>query len=437
MPDSVVERVADRLEIQPEQTDQVLRTLAQLIKKQSARDGQVRVPGLGVFQQSTDTLAFEPDAALAEAINGRYAGLESVPLTLAPEPETTLDETPVEPAETEAAPEEPVVEAEPVVEDDIEEEPVAEEAEAPGTVPLYDGDLESDDFGEADLSEAGELPPEFLDELEEETEPDVAPPVTGWSKKDLDSLLKEGEAETAETDALLDEVEEEDEEADAFLDTLAEDSDDLPPPLPPGPKLRKPAKAPPRRQVLPWVMVAAAVLIIAAALLYQFGFFSPSPTDPASPPIATQTPPTETPDPATTDPATPDPQTTDPETPPPTGETETPTETPAETPPPETPAPTPPAASGSIDRAQGGYTLVVASFLQRADAEAEAERYRQRLNDSSIPVDVIQGNDSGGRVRYRVAIGQVPTTEEAVALRTRLSASLPSDAWPTRITPDS
>ena len=86
MPDSVVARVADRLDIQPEQTDRVLRTLAQLIKKQSARDGQVRVPGLGVFQQTTDTLTFEPDATLSEAINHRFAGLAPVPMTQEPEP---------------------------------------------------------------------------------------------------------------------------------------------------------------------------------------------------------------------------------------------------------------------------------------------------------------------------------------------------------------
>ena len=430
MPDSVVERVADRLEIQPEQTDQVLRTLAQLIKKQSARDGQVRVPGLGVFQQTTDTLAFEPDRTLAEAVNGRYAGLESVPLTLAPEAEDVLDETPMVPTEAELEAEEPVVVEEPVVEDDIEEEPVAEETEPAGMVPLYDGDLESDDFGEADRSDAetDELPPEFFDELEEEAEPDIAPPVTGWSQKDLDTLLQEGDAEatddeTLETDALLDEAEEEDEEAEAFLDTLAENGDDLPPPLPPGPKLRKPAKAPQRRQVLPWVMVAVAALIIVAAVLYQFGFFSASPTDPTTTPIATQTPPTETPAPATTD------------TPPPTDETEPPTETPAETPQPETPAPTPPAA-GSIDRAQGGYTLVAASFPDRTVAEAEANRFRQRINDQSIPVDVLQG-ESGGRVWYRVAIGQVPTLEEANTLLGQLSANLPDRTWITRITADS
>ena len=92
MPDSVVARVADRLDIQPEQTDQVLRTLAQLIKKQSARDGQVRVPGLGVFQQTTDSLTFEPDATLSKAINHRFGGLAPVPVAQEPEPPEPVPE---------------------------------------------------------------------------------------------------------------------------------------------------------------------------------------------------------------------------------------------------------------------------------------------------------------------------------------------------------
>ena len=447
MSDSVVERVADRLEIQPEQTDQVLRTLAQLIKKQSARDGQVRVPGLGVFQQTTDTLVFEPEAALAEAVNGRYAGLESVPLTLSPEAETILDDAPAEAAEDEPAAEEAVAEEEPVVEDepyteaeeaeeDALEEPVAEEeAQTPGTVPLYDGPVEPADFDDPDVSEAAayEESPERLGEVEEETEPDITPPVMGWSKEDLDVLLQESRTEDEEhdTDALLRDEEDVDEEAEALLDTLVEEGDTLPPPLPPGPQISPQEATPPRRRMLPWAILVVAVLIIGAALLYQFGFFGSSPADPTTPPIATETPPAETPTPAATDP-----QTQDPDTPPPTGETQTPPETPAETPPPETPAPTPPAAGQSIDPAQGGYTVVVASFARRAIAETEAERFRQQLNDPSTPVGVIQG-DSRGRTWYRVAIGQVPTVEEAAALRARLASSLPEGTWVTPITSDS
>ena len=63
MPDSIVARIADRLDIQPEQTERLLRTLAQLIKKQSAREGRVRGPGLGVFQKTADVLSFEGEAA--------------------------------------------------------------------------------------------------------------------------------------------------------------------------------------------------------------------------------------------------------------------------------------------------------------------------------------------------------------------------------------
>lgn len=141
MPDSVVARVADRLNIQPEQTDRVLRTLAQLIKKQSARDGRVRIPGLGVFRQAGDALSFEPDAGLAEAVNHRFVGLDAVPMApeqAALEPGMTepegMEPEPAEPVTTEHPAEAPDIPVTPLLPDDIaadaEEEhvePVAEE----------------------------------------------------------------------------------------------------------------------------------------------------------------------------------------------------------------------------------------------------------------------------------------------------------------------
>ena len=85
-----------------------------------------------------------------------------------------------------------------------------------------------------------------------------------------------------------------------------------------------------------------------------------------------------------------------------------------------------------IDRTRGGYTLVVSSWRRRGFAEDEARRYRARFEDPTLPISVLVAN-VGGVLRYRVAIGQVAGVPEAVALRSRLAATLPADTWVTRI----
>ncbi len=85
-----------------------------------------------------------------------------------------------------------------------------------------------------------------------------------------------------------------------------------------------------------------------------------------------------------------------------------------------------------IDRAAGGYTLIVLSSTLRLEVEAAAERFRRRFSSRSLPVDVLVG-EVDGVSRYRVGVGQVATVADAVALRNRLAADLPPDAWVTRI----
>ena len=85
-----------------------------------------------------------------------------------------------------------------------------------------------------------------------------------------------------------------------------------------------------------------------------------------------------------------------------------------------------------IDRAAGGYTLIVLSSTLRFEAEAAAERFRRHFSSRSLPVDVLVG-EINGVSRYRVGLGQVATVAAAVALRNRLAADLPPDTWVTRI----
>ncbi len=449
MSESLAVRVADRLEIQPEQTDRVLRTLAQLIKKQSARDGRVRVPGLGVFEQTAEALHFEPDHALADAVNERYAGLEAVHLSKVeeaapydaaveldapPTPEAVA--TPPEPApegvgvtEQEDL-EEPVAEEEPTAEEEPadEEEPTAEEEPAdeitsaafPG-LPHDDADYEDPDLSEAaayeELERIGSAPEE--EAAFEEQDPSAwAPPVASWTGDTLDTPTPVP-AEDAPED-----LEPASSAAGIPVEEAPPQATDLPPRPP---RMRPPPQAQKRRSVLPWILLVFFLSVIAASAYYLLNLRN-QPTPATDTPVATDAapPPDEGAAPATGE----------------TGSAEDAGAPEATTPPeqaPETATPTQaaqPTPEGRIDRAVGGYTLVVASTTRRQVAEAEAERFRQRLSGRSIPVDVLQGT-TDGVTRYRVAVGQVPSTAEAVALKERLGDNLPQAAWVTRILPNS
>ncbi len=459
MPDSLVARLADRLDIQPEHTDRVLRTLAQLIKKQSARDGRVRVPGLGVFQQTDEALTFEPDQALAAAVNRRYAGLEAVPLTgktaLAVEEAPFEEEAAAEDAfagQDEADAEAPLAEKEPLeTETALAEEAAVEEALEAETAlaeelveeESLDATLAAEDAyagPEAAAFEEEEtlaglppyaphealsaLPDEQPEAAEEtlEAEADLAapstwaPPGTRWTGENLDELVEDESAPEEAADVVQEETP---------APSVPARAQDLPPA--PRPPRMAPPPRPQRRSPLPWILLVLFLGVVAAGAYF---FLNPAdqPADPGDTPVATG----DAPPAAETDPAA-------------TGEAggqsgssadgQADTSAAAAQPAVPTPAEPAPEAPLRIDRAKGGYTLVVASTT-RQQAEAEAERFRQRLSGRSIPVDVLQGV-SGGVTRYRVAVGQVATANEAVALKNRLGAALPEGTWVTRIEPDS
>ncbi len=75
---------------------------------------------------------------------------------------------------------------------------------------------------------------------------------------------------------------------------------------------------------------------------------------------------------------------------------------------------------------------MVGSLTEQAVAEAQAERFRQRFSGESLPVDVLVST-SDGVTRYRVVVGQVETSEEAVALKNRHAQNLPEGTWPINI----
>ncbi|MCY3487659.1 MAG: SPOR domain-containing protein [Bacteroidetes bacterium] len=76
-----------------------------------------------------------------------------------------------------------------------------------------------------------------------------------------------------------------------------------------------------------------------------------------------------------------------------------------------------------LNRETGGYTLVIGSFDTPEQASILIDEYRELY--PTIPVDTLRNHDN---TLYRVAIGQVPTIPEALALKDRLT-ELPAQAW--------
>ena len=412
MADTLVARVAERLDIEPDQTDRVLQTLAQLIKKQSARDGRVRVPGLGVFEQTGESLSFEPDAALAEAVNAQYANLEPVPLPAAEAPiiEEPLDEETDEP------------EASLLVTDD----------DAPDAPPAEEEDVALDDsvYDDPDASEAAAYAEDAEHESAEEARPSVIPeehPVETYAPPSEWAVIPSSpEAQPTSDDTLAAEP-----SPFAPSEPVAEtppepDRDNDLPPAPPKRQPRRPRMAPPddeKRAAWPWLL---GVLVLIIAAVVAFFYLRPDPEPTLATPT-TQAPPEDDLPVAADDPAEADPV----DDVPATGE-DTPAEEPAETPAEESV----PAGPLRIDRAQGGYTLIVGSNTSQAGAERTAEQFRQRLDGRSLPVDVLQG-EARGVTRYRVAVGQVESIEAARELLADLGNAMPDGTWITRILPDS
>ena len=82
-----------------------------------------------------------------------------------------------------------------------------------------------------------------------------------------------------------------------------------------------------------------------------------------------------------------------------------------------------------IDRAAGGYTLVVFSDFSDSNANSVAATYREQGFRTGVLDD-----QSDGRIRFRVSVGQFSTLDEAVEARDRLAGNgLPEDAWVRRI----
>ena len=99
---------------------------------------------------------------------------------------------------------------------------------------------------------------------------------------------------------------------------------------------------------------------------------------------------------------------------------------------PEEPEPAPSAdplrSTAGIDVGEGGFTWVVASEFDRASAEAAVADFRAQGFRAGVVAE-----EAGGRTRYRVALGQFASLDEANQHRPNLPAGVPADTWLLRL----
>jgi len=89
-------------------------------------------------------------------------------------------------------------------------------------------------------------------------------------------------------------------------------------------------------------------------------------------------------------------------------------------------------SSTGFNRAQGGYTIVVASRTSESQAQSVVEQFRRDLSDTNLPVDIVTGS-SGNVTRYRVGIGQFSSLSDARARLSQMQSRLPNGSWPVQI----
>ena len=164
------------------------------------------------------------------------------------------------------------------------------------------------------------------------------------------------------------------------------------------------------RSRAPLFIGLAAVVLAALALFWFMGRDADPVAERGDDVVATP------PEDSSIDPATPDEPIADAATP----ETPTPEPEPAAPPPSEDPL----RSTAGIDQAEGGFSWVVASEFSRAPAERRVAEFREQ----GFRADVI-AQETGGRTRYRVALGQFDSLDEANRYRSDLPSGVPDDTW--------
>ena len=93
---------------------------------------------------------------------------------------------------------------------------------------------------------------------------------------------------------------------------------------------------------------------------------------------------------------------------------------------------TPVIQRSDIIRSRGGWTIVVASELQRNSAERIVDDYTVQFSDRQYPVGIITTSINGA-TRHRVGVGQFTSRDAAVAALRNFAGDFPRDAWLSKI----
>ena len=410
MPSLLTQKLADHLNLTEEEADRQLTDFIAQLKKRLDDQGQAVVSGVGTFRTGDNGLVFEPDDALARAVNHRFVGLEPVKVDVAQEiPDYGKNELF---RSEEPDGEEPAAPSEAAPEEKDDASPAAPPPDTPSTA--------AEESPSATPEEKEALP---LDEPgEESAEPD-APALSSQREAVPDPPAdddKPGEAATddaaaahaAEIAAQASPSEKKE------ASPPSQEPEDSAPPEGSRPTINEAAsdEAPRRtsrrpdldqtqKTTWPWILVLLIFILSAGGLWYVF---RPTPqTDSlSSPPPVTQEEPPAAPSPS------------------PTSETPGSSELPAYE------------APDALDPSAGGWTIVLASETSGEAAQTTLRRYAERLRGEDLAFGVMQ-DEVEGTTRFRVGAGQFASTEEARATMNRLADSLPEGAWLLQIEPDS
>jgi nucleoid DNA-binding protein len=432
-------------EPEPEETDTFEETTAAAdIPPESLLDDDAFVTATP-DEEAYDEIAEAPSEEAADLSTDVWA----LPPSVEEEVETPADfeEAPIDETEQEAAEPEPVVAEDETSEADLTAGPDLEEE------PEFEAEPEAEPEFEAEPDFEEEVKFETEVEFEDETEPAMEPeaadvlPAAETDSEALDSL---DDLAIPEHDGHEYEDEEDDEEAATAIlpimaasDEVSEGSseaeevaiaeaDATPEPVaPPPPEIdtvapavtatsREPAPSKTatrdRRRGLPVlpIVIGLAALVGVVALLWLLN------REPSGPIVAEEPVPTDTTRAVIEAPPT----ATDTLAATATADTAVVAEPPAEPAPPANPL----QGSAPIDPTAGGFAWVVGSELSREPAERRVAEFRAQ----GLRAGVI-AEEAAGRTRYRVAIGQFESIEQAERFRPDLPAGVPTDTWLLRL----
>jgi hypothetical protein len=450
---SVIEQLARRLDTSPGRARQRLQTLLTALRSRIERNGEASLPGLGTFSRAEGAWTFEPDEALARSVNHSFEDLDAVSV---PAPDAG-DAAAASSTPQEAAPREETASAE--EESSGEDAPAGEEDLFAGlsfddSSPRESSDAPGDAVPSAEPSPEAASSPPAAEQREDDTGSDWAFPdpsagasgsTAAWSYAALPagaSLVRRRTVAPSPGDVRAGRLETEDAAAPRTEDAPGGHRAEGWPreerpsrtPEPSTDRTRPPESE--RRTTSSdsgsglggWLAALAVLLVVGlggwfvlgqqgvapgpVATLQQGGGSGNAPSE-----ASTGAPGSRSGAAAAADSAAAD----------------TAGSTTADSTTEEARAY---AQAGRLDRAEGGWTVVVASEISRDTARRAAQQFARQFQDQDYPIDILEATVDG-TPRYRVVVGQFSSREAAAQPLQRDGGPFPQGAWTLQVEPAS